>query len=151
MSKEKDIQYTVNKTGCWNCISHHLRDGYPVKDIRQNGIHYTMQMARFIWMGTTKELLPEGVDVLHKCDNRLCINMEHLFLGNDKLNVLDKCVKGRQARGETLSNLTSHKVELMRYCRENTNFTLAKIGELFGVNPRSVHSIISRRTWKHLL
>jgi len=105
MPKEKDIQYTVNKTGCWNCISHHLRDGY----------------------------------------------MEHLFLGNDKLNVLDKCVKGRQARGETLSNLTSHKVELMRYCRENTNFTLAKIGELFGVNPRSVHSIISRRTWKHLL
>src|SRR5678809_2256 len=39
-----------------------------------------------------------GTCVLHKCDNRICVNPEHLFIGSINDNVLDKIQKGRQSK-----------------------------------------------------
>ena len=41
-----------------------------------------------------------GLSVLHKCDNRKCINAEHLFLDTQLENVRDMVSKGRHIRGE---------------------------------------------------
>lgn len=45
--------------------------------------------------------VPEGMHVLHKCDNRICCNPSHLFIGTNADNHTDKVAKGRQAKGET--------------------------------------------------
>jgi hypothetical protein len=50
--------------------------------------------------------IPKGMHVLHKCDRRNCVKVDHLFLGTNKQNVEDKISKGRDTRGETNGKAT---------------------------------------------
>lgn len=43
--------------------------------------------------------IPDGMHVLHSCDNRACVRPEHLFLGNHQENMIDRDRKGRGASG----------------------------------------------------
>jgi len=54
-----------------------------------------MEAHRVAWMLKNGKI-PDGIDVLHKCDNRSCVNCEHLFLGTAKDNDRDAVAKGRK-------------------------------------------------------
>ena len=79
-----------------------LTDGYGRM---RNGSGKNMVLAHRVaweaWVGP----IPKGKQVLHRCDNRRCVNIQHLFLGDNTTNVKDKVSKGRQARGPTHSTM----------------------------------------------
>ena len=59
----------------------------------------TNSLHRIAWEAHNAEPIPEGMLVMHTCDNPACFNPAHLVLGTDQDNMDDKCRKGRHRGG----------------------------------------------------
>ena len=59
----------------------------------------TNSLHRIAWEAHNAEPIPEGLLVMHTCDNPACFNPAHLVLGTYQDNMDDKCSKGRQRGG----------------------------------------------------
>ncbi len=94
LTKVKPIKYIINNE-CWECISHcKIKSGYVI--IKRN--YKSIYMHRYVYELHNGEI-SNGLHVLHKCDNRSCINPKHLFLGTHQDNMEDKKIKGRSNSG----------------------------------------------------
>ena len=98
--------------------------------------------------------IPDGMQVLHRCDNPSCVNPQHLFLGTVADNVADMLSKGRQKwlSGEETrsSKLTSGDVLDIRRMYSTGNYTYSELAEMFSVSESNVGCIVNRETWKHI-
>lgn len=101
--------------------------------------------------------IPEGLVLLHSCDNPACINVAHLSVGTQGDNIRDCDSKGRRMfhRGAThpQAKLTDDQVREIRrryrnYDRRNGSPALAKE---FGVSGFTIRAIVRREIWTHLL
>ena len=95
--------------------------------------------------------MPDGLDVLHRCDNPPCVNPDHLFLGEQLDNMQDMFLKGRarKAHGEQHANakVKRAQVEDIRR-RSESGEKQAAIGKDYGLSPSGVSRIVCRRNWK---
>jgi hypothetical protein len=103
--------------------------------------------------------IPDGLSVLHTCDNRVCYNPDHLWLGTQKDNMRDMVAKGRARQGTHLSSpgekhpmakLTAVQVTEIRERYAAGGITLLTLGAEYGVTETNISMIIRRQTWKHL-
>lgn len=139
--------------GCWEWQATIVRGGYgqirvtPSRhdDRRSTSAH------RASWE-IHNGPIPEGLCVLHKCDNPSCVNPRHLFLGTKADNNADKVAKGRQAHGTQINTarLTDDDVIEIRRIREETNLFYREIAGRFGVATSTIRAVITRKTWRHL-
>lgn len=142
--KEVECQYPELGM-CWEVTSHALnRDGYA--HITRNGV--SQSTHRFIWEQCFGEI-PEGMVVMHKCDNKKCINPEHLKLGTQQENMKDMVEKDRSMKGEKnySSKLTDEQIRAIRA----DNRTLKEIAEEYGVGKGTIGDIKNRKCWKHVI
>lgn len=67
-----------------------------IANVEGGGRHFTNahRVAYELWKGP----IPQGLHVCHTCDNGLCVNPDHLFVGTWRDNCLDKVRKGRQPK-----------------------------------------------------
>ena len=85
-------------TGCLEYMGARVAFGYgAIRGRRDDGSWTMLKAHRAAWT-LTNGPIPEGMYVCHRCDNPPCVNVEHLFLGDDADNMADKCAKGRQSR-----------------------------------------------------
>lgn len=88
--------------------------------------------------------IPAGMCVMHKCDNRLCVNPQHLVLGTDAENVEDMDTKGRRGTKSQLTRAQAAQIlELLA-----SGMSQAKVGEMFGVHQTVVSRIKLGQTTK---
>jgi hypothetical protein len=89
---------------CWIWTGGKLGKGYgSFRGLGQK----TTGAHRFAWL-EAHEQIPSGMHVLHRCDNRACVRVSHLFLGTNHENVLDMVAKGRHGFGPNLNTASQH-------------------------------------------
>lgn len=147
----------VNKLGdadCWNWTAGTGNHGYGSLSV--NGSPRTVH--RIAWEIANGNI-PEGMHVLHQCDNRLCCNPAHLFLGTNLDNIQDMVSKGRQAKGPSKqaktgesnpkATLTAQQViEIRRRCANDEH--QRDIAREYGISQGHVSNLVRRVTWKHI-
>jgi hypothetical protein len=137
-------------TGCWNwtaCTSDKLTYGKFFYKKKNWYAH------RFIYNFLIEEVSDELM-VCHTCDNPLCVNLDHLFIGTHDDNMRDMAMKGRLPTqiGEANPNnkLTETSVQEMRNLRKaGTNYT--SIAKLYDVNIQTAIDAITAKTWRHVV
>lgn len=87
--------------------------------------------------------IPQGLNVLHRCDIRACVNPSHLFLGTTQDNVDDKVAKGRQALGEKhgMSKLSTTDVQQIRLLRSQ-GVSVRSLSRDFGVSATHIYRVV---------
>ena len=105
----------------------------------------TIRAHRAAWKERNGEI-PIGICVLHRCDNKLCVNPDHLFLGTILDNVADRVKKNRSAKGvkNARSKLNDCAVSHIRQSTE----PVATLAEKFNVSGSTIRHVKARRFWK---
>lgn len=142
------IFFDTNGSGCWVWVGARTGPlGYG--QVRHAGKIVTAN--RFSWL-LHIGAIPEGLDVLHRCDFKPCVNPRHLFLGTQRDNALDASKKGllNSVHGEIhpSAKLNEAEVRRIRKLYASGRFTQRRLGEMFGVHRYSICSITIGKTWK---
>lgn len=137
------------ETGCWNWTRSLLnKNGYgQVIYLKKVGSAHRASYRLFVGF------IPDGLCVCHKCDNRICINPEHLFIGTVADNNRDMTEKGRRAymKGEKHSQARLKAldvIEIRRLANRGINHSIIAVN--FEVTKSQVGNIVARRNWKHI-
>lgn len=88
--------------------------------------------------------------VLHKCDNRLCCNPAHLFLGSMRTNLLDAYRKKRKAQprsGHANAKLTPAQVLEIRSVYDAGGVRQVDLAKQYGVSQRVISLVVRRETY----
>jgi hypothetical protein len=131
----------TTETGCWEWNgTKNIKHKYAVFGVS----HKILLRANRVSYEIFKGQIPEGLLVCHSCDNRSCVNPEHLFLGTDLDNTRDMLIKGRQGSQKL-------RVEHIPIIRDalNAGFKQHEIGRYFGVAQSRIAMIKNKTAWSY--
>ncbi len=143
-------------TGCWNWNGATKRYGYGYLTVgsRTDGSRRTKTAHRASYEHHIGPI-PDGLWVLHKCDNPRCINPDHLYIGDRARNVLDMVERGRRASdtGESNNNskIREEDVIAIRKERAEKGSSYRSLAKKYGLaSHKSVMQICAGTLWPHV-
>lgn len=134
--------------GCWIWTGARKSKGYGSMRIGPKSRSRTVAVHRLMW-AETHGPIPVGFCVLHHCDNPPCINPDHLWLGTNSDNILDKMRKGRTPNGE-LHWRARLKKEAARDIRSRFRALLIELSGKHGVSVETVRGVAAGKGWRSL-
>ena len=156
----------VDKNICWVWQGTLAKKGYGELLIgsarnRKSPYAYRERAHRFAYCYFNKTEIPEGLHVLHKCDNPQCCNPSHLFLGTNLDNIADKMRKGRQFQGPNpnmsrgngtqIYNAKLTEDDVQKICElHRAGYSYRKIAKQFKVSTSPIYRVLSGKGWKHV-
>jgi hypothetical protein len=151
-NKPEDVWKKIHKgspSECWEWNGARSSNGYG-----HMRINYTDYLVHRIVYELIKGKIPEGLFILHTCDNRLCCNPNHLGAGTQQDNMIDMVLKSRSCPqyGE-LNN--AHKLEEQDIIKIKSLYASGKyyqkeIGKMFNVSQTSISLIVRNINWNYI-
>jgi len=144
-----DKYEVVEELGCWVWTASILKVGYGC--MRWDG---KTQLSHRVSYDLHKGKIPDGMHVLHKCDNRFCVNPNHLFIGTNLDNIKDRLSKNRPKTGcvgeksgrAILSEVDVNNIRaIKKYCK----CTQQQLADIYNVSKSCINHAI-HYNWKHI-
>lgn len=151
--------------GCWEWTASLDSQGraFLMVGSKSDGTRTSARAARLSYEEFVGPI-PDGMCVLHRCDNPKCIRPGHLFLGTQADNVADMVAKGRQASGEShgwfrhpdrvprgerngRSKLSHPKAREIRHRYASGGVSQRALAGEYGVTLRAIQQVLSGKTW----
>ncbi|CAN5115598.1 hypothetical protein BH09PAT1_BH09PAT1_8390 [soil metagenome] len=135
-----------NKDSCWNWLAGKSSTGYG--QVTYKGKKY--KAHRLAWFFIHGEHPSDCL--LHSCDNRLCVNTEHLRNGTRLDNAKDRMSRNRSPIGELCPNalLSNVNVLKIKYLLKQSGMTHEEIGNMFNVSRKYITRINNNKAWRSI-
>jgi len=168
---EFQSSYRVNEvSGCWEWAGNTNPKGYGT--FHRGGY----QLAHRWAYATLKAPIPRGLCVCHTCDNRACVNPDHLWVGTQQENIADMIAKGRDLkyvgprpwvakfgdenpsrthrhrmpRGEQTNTAKLTAGDVLEIRRIGSSVPQTELAARYGVSQVNIGCVLLRKTWKHI-
>ena len=142
------VDQSAGSAGCWPWTGNMHEGGYGVFHVAKvHGTDHVTGAHRAAWE-LERGPIPDGLHVLHRCDNRPCVNPTHLFLGTNADNIADREAKGR---GKRVCGEAHPRAKLTRAAADEIRGSVESMGSLarrFGVSREVVKRIKRGTAWK---
>lgn len=137
---------------CWEWKAYRTSAGYGAMSSKHGMPNILAH--RFSWE-LVNGPISEGMCILHKCDNRLCVNPNHLFLGTKKDNTQDMLKKGRNRcghvggvnHGRQGAKLDWEKAKEIRHLYFAERRTAHEIAQFYGLARGKIKDLVANRSW----
>lgn len=127
-----------NENECWEWLGPQNNKGYG-----QFRILGHLFVHRFSYQYFNGHIIDVGLFVCHSCDNPICVNPNHLFLGTRQDNINDKVKKGRSSR-----KVTDDQVREIRL-RNHNGEGCSKLAASYSLGEKAIRDIVKRKYHKY--
>lgn len=149
-TKENFWNYVEKTENCWlwKGTIHHLGYGVFWKNNKQLSAHrYSFKLKN------GNDSIPYGFVICHTCDNKICVNPEHLFIGTQSDNIKDAAkkerMKGQKGEKNNKAKLTLEQVnEIKKLASSNGWLTQEELAKQYGVTFSTIGRILRGEIWK---
>lgn len=153
-------KFTLSESGCWEWKAYLMHKGYGHFHINR-----VPKRAHRVSYEHYKGKIPFGMLVMHTCDNRKCVNPDHLVVGTHQDNMNDMVKKGRSQKvvkgcnkyntNQSMENnfnskLTSIQVKNIIKDYKDGAGSYMFLSLKYGVSKSNIQAIINGRSWSNL-